>query len=65
MPPSPRGDPRPPAPSRERREAEEAGAPSTDDADRATNLGSAFHELAQAMLERGGDGGGRTASQRR
>ena len=46
--------PRPPAPSRERREAEAAGAPSTGDADRATNLGSAFHELAQAMVERGG-----------
>ena len=43
-----------PVPTRERREAADAGAPSTDDADRATNLGSAFHELAQAMVERGG-----------
>ncbi|HIY50622.1 MAG TPA: UvrD-helicase domain-containing protein [Candidatus Olsenella avicola] len=46
--------PRPPMPTREQREAEAAGAPSTEDADRATNLGSAFHELAQAMVERGG-----------
>ncbi|OFK24161.1 UvrD-helicase domain-containing protein [Olsenella sp. HMSC062G07] len=28
-------------------------APQTDDADRATSLGSAFHELAQAMVESG------------
>lgn len=44
---------RPPAPPREEREALEAGAPVTNDADRATNLGSAFHELAQAMVESG------------
>ncbi len=29
-------------------------APVTDDADKATSLGSAFHELAQAMVETGG-----------
>ena len=40
-------------PTREEREAEAAGAPATEDADRATNLGSAFHELAQAMVESG------------
>ena len=45
-----------PAPSstRESRLAEAEGAPDADDADRATNLGSAFHELAQAMVECGG-----------
>ena len=41
-------------PTREEREAEDAGAPPAADADRATNLGSAFHELAQAMVERRG-----------
>ncbi len=45
---------RPPAPSPAVREAEAAGAPVTEDVDRATNLGSAFHELAQAMVESGG-----------
>ncbi len=40
-------------PTREEREAEAAGAPAAEDADRATNLGSAFHELAQAMVESG------------
>lgn len=40
------------------------GAPSADDPDRATNLGSAFHELAQAMVECGGEvGEGRVAAQ--
>ena len=43
-----------PVPTREQREAADAGAPTTEDADRATNLGSAFHELAQAMVEHGG-----------
>lgn len=43
-----------PAPARARRAAEAEGAPDAADADRATNLGSAFHELAQAMVERGG-----------
>ena len=43
-----------PAPSRAERAAEAEGAPSSEDADRATNLGSAFHELAQAMVEGGG-----------
>lgn len=43
-----------PTPTPAEREAAELGAPSTADADRATNLGSAFHELAQAMVERGG-----------
>lgn len=45
---------RPPAPSPAERAAEAAGAPAAEDADRATNLGSAFHELAQAMVESGG-----------
>ena len=35
-----------------KRQAED-GAPTGADADRATNLGSAFHELAQAMAESG------------
>lgn len=43
-----------PVPTREERDAADAGAPLTADADRATNLGSAFHELAQAMVERRG-----------
>ncbi|MDM8271777.1 UvrD-helicase domain-containing protein [Thermophilibacter provencensis] len=50
----------PPAPTRAQREAEASGAPETQDADRATNLGSAFHELAQAMVE-----SGRAADERR
>ncbi|MBP3885947.1 MAG: UvrD-helicase domain-containing protein [Olsenella sp.] len=41
-------------PSRAEREAEQAGAPILRDADGATGLGSAFHELAQAMVEGGG-----------
>ena len=48
---------RPPAPTREQRAAEAEGAPAAEDADRATNLGSAFHELAQAMVECGGSVG--------
>ena len=40
-------------PTREEREAEAEGAPVVADEDRATNLGSAFHELAQAMVESG------------
>ncbi len=40
-------------PGRGAREAEAAGAPSAEDADHATSLGSAFHELAQAMVESG------------
>lgn len=36
-------------------QAEPEGAPLTGDADRATNLGSAFHELAQAMVESGAE----------
>lgn len=44
----------PPAPpTREARLAEASGSADASDADRATNLGSAFHELAQAMVERG------------
>ena len=55
---------RPPTPTRAEREAEAQGAPATEDADRATNLGSAFHELAQAMVECGGAvDEGRIASQ--
>ena len=57
---------RPPTPTRAEREAEAQGAPATEDADRATNLGSAFHELAQAMVECGGVvDEGRIASQAR
>ena len=41
------------APTRAEREAADEGAPSGGDVDRATNLGSAFHELAQAMAESG------------
>ena len=37
--------------SPEVREAEQQGAPATADADRATGLGSAFHEIAQTMVE--------------
>ena len=40
-------------PTREERAAEAEGAPMVADEDRATNLGSAFHELAQAMVESG------------
>ena len=55
---------RPPAPTREQRAAEAEGAPAAEDADRATNLGSAFHELAQAMVECGGSvGESRVAAQ--
>jgi ATP-dependent exoDNAse (exonuclease V) beta subunit len=36
-----------------RDEREDAGALAAEDADRATSLGSAFHELAQAMVESG------------
>ena len=46
---------RPPTPPRAQQEAEAEGAPYTDDADKATNLGSAFHELAQTMIETGRD----------
>ncbi len=52
-----------PAPTREARAAEAEGAPCAEDADRATNLGSAFHELAQAMVEGGDAGEGRVAAQ--
>ena len=45
----------PTVPSRERRAAAASGAADAEDADRATNLGSAFHELAQAMVECGHD----------
>lgn len=41
------------APTRAERDAADEGAPTGGDADRATNLGSAFHELAQAMAESG------------
>ncbi len=43
-------------PERERRgaDADVEEAPPVEDADRATDVGSAFHELAQAMVERGG-----------
>lgn len=41
-------------PTRAERDAEQEGAPVTDDEDRATNFGSAFHELAQCLVELGG-----------
>lgn len=45
-----------PAPSvRAGRAAQDEGAPAPDDADKATNLGSAFHELAQSLVECGAD----------
>lgn len=40
-------------PAQDVRAAEDEGAPACADADRATNLGSAFHQLAQAMVESG------------
>lgn len=45
----------PPTPPKEQTEAEAEGSAYTDDADKATNLGSAFHELAQTMVETLGD----------
>ncbi|MBR3234882.1 MAG: UvrD-helicase domain-containing protein [Atopobiaceae bacterium] len=45
----------PPAPPIAQREAEAEGEAYTNDADKATNLGSAFHELAQTMIETGSD----------
>lgn len=42
---------KPALPPRERREAQAAGASGESDADKATNLGSAFHMAAQAMVE--------------
>lgn len=44
---------RPPTPRKEEREAEAAGEPITSDEDKATNLGSAFHMIAQVMVEMG------------
>lgn len=40
-------------PTRAERDAMQKGAPVVGDADKATGLGSAFHELAQAMVEAG------------
>ena len=45
----------PPTPPRAEQEAEAEGSAYTPDADKATNLGSAFHELAQTMVETGRD----------
>lgn len=45
----------PPTPPRAQQDAEAEGSPYTDDTDKATNLGSAFHELAQTMVETGRD----------
>ena len=51
-----RGNARPaPMPRKEEREAEAAGEPVTSDEDKATNLGSAFHMIAQAMVESAGE----------
>jgi ATP-dependent exoDNAse (exonuclease V) beta subunit len=41
----------PPTPPKAQQEAEAEGSAYTDDVDKATNLGSAFHELAQTMVE--------------
>ena len=49
----PRQPKRPPTPPAAQQEAEVEGSPYVDDADKATNLGSAFHELAQTMIETG------------
>ena len=50
--PSPHKPPKlPPTPPKAEQEAEAEGSAYTDDADKATNLGSAFHELAQTMVE--------------
>ena len=43
----------PPTLPRAQQQAEDEGDSYTDDADKATNLGSAFHELAQTMVETG------------
>lgn len=40
-------------PTRAERDADQTGAPTLEDGDKATNLGSAFHELAQVMVESG------------
>ena len=45
----------PPTPPKAQQEAEVEGSAYTDDVDKATNLGSAFHELAQTMVETGRD----------
>ncbi len=42
---------RPPAPTRAEQDARAEGSAYTPDADKATALGSAFHELAQTMVE--------------
>ncbi len=44
---------RPPTPTRAEQDAEAEGAAYTPDADKATALGSAFHQLAQTMVETG------------
>ena len=46
---------RPKLPPREQREAEAEGQPASSDEDKATSLGSAFHMIAQAMVEARGD----------
>jgi ATP-dependent exoDNAse (exonuclease V) beta subunit len=46
---------RPQIPPRAQQDAEAEGAPYTDDADKATGLGSAFHQLAQTMVQTGRD----------
>lgn len=43
----------PAIPTRVEREAEQEGSPVVEDSDKATSLGSAFHELAQGMVETG------------
>lgn len=54
----PKGAPKlPPTPPKAQQEAEVEGSSYTDDVDKATNLGSAFHELAQTMVETGRDHG--------
>lgn len=46
---------RPPAPPKAQQEADAEGSAFVDDQDKATNLGSAFHQLAQTMVETGRD----------
>ncbi|MEE0027975.1 MAG: 3'-5' exonuclease, partial [Atopobiaceae bacterium] len=45
----------PKLPPREEREAESAGEPRASDEDKATSLGSAFHMIAQTMVQTGTD----------
>lgn len=52
---APESPARPPAPPKAQQEADAEGSAYVDDQDKATNLGSAFHQLAQTMVETGCD----------